>query len=245
MKNISILTGFASLALAAGPAFAATINIDGRLADSTEASDLEWGDYSSTADTATISPSFVSDNDGTVTLTVATNGQTWNTSYSSGSYDAGEEWNVRQGIDSILPVSETAAASFTNGSYLSISLASTSSFDWTSVSASLWRNGAQAPDSFQFAVDTDNDGWDTGDLLGSTSVLAAGIAGADTMTANFASGVTGDEVRLYYWDTTGSNNAGGNFHVYDVSADYTAVPEPSSAALIGLGGFALILRRRK
>ena len=31
----------------------------------------------------------------------------------------------------------------------------------------------------------------------------------------------------------------------DVTLDYTPVPEPSSAALLGLGGLALILRRRK
>ena len=38
---------------------------------------------------------------------------------------------------------------------------------------------------------------------------------------------------------------GAQFLLDDVSLDYTVVPEPSSAALLGLGGLALILRRRK
>ncbi|MCP5536457.1 MAG: DNRLRE domain-containing protein [Akkermansiaceae bacterium] len=62
-----------------------------------------------------------------------------------------------------------------------------------------------------------------------------------------------------HWNT-GSNNAG--FQIYggtgqwgfdskegsgaaQLIIDYTPVPEPSSAALLGLGGLALILRRRK
>ena len=41
-------------------------------------------------------------------------------------------------------------------------------------------------------------------------------------------------------------NTAGTQTLYDnVRLDIVAVPEPSSAALLGLGGFALILRRRK
>ena len=39
--------------------------------------------------------------------------------------------------------------------------------------------------------------------------------------------------------------AGGQGAVDNIELDFTAVPEPSSAALLGLGGLALILRRRK
>jgi len=46
-----------------------------------------------------------------------------------------------------------------------------------------------------------------------------------------------DAVNGKYIEFTGSNTAG--------SLVLKAVPEPSSAALLGLGGLALILRRRK
>jgi len=36
-----------------------------------------------------------------------------------------------------------------------------------------------------------------------------------------------------------------NQEVSDLYASFTTVPEPSAAALLGLGGVALILRRRK
>ena len=44
---------------------------------------------------------------------------------------------------------------------------------------------------------------------------------------------------------TGLGNSGGRGTVAGVQITTAAVPEPSSAALLGLGGLALILRRRK
>jgi hypothetical protein len=43
-------------------------------------------------------------------------------------------------------------------------------------------------------------------------------------------------------ETIGGANS--TFHVFD-NISVTSVPEPSSTALLGLGGLALILRRRK
>lgn len=42
-----------------------------------------------------------------------------------------------------------------------------------------------------------------------------------------------------------TSNSTYNVQGYDIQFTVTAVPEPSSAALLGLGGLALILRRRK
>ncbi len=42
-------------------------------------------------------------------------------------------------------------------------------------------------------------------------------------------------------DATGT----ANFRVEDITLQFNTIPEPSSAALLGLGGLALILRRRK
>lgn len=41
------------------------------------------------------------------------------------------------------------------------------------------------------------------------------------------------------------DNISANLYVDSVSLDVTQVPEPSSSALLGLGGLALVLRRRK
>uniref|UniRef100_UPI00356A300B hypothetical protein n=1 Tax=Pontiella sp. TaxID=2837462 RepID=UPI00356A300B len=110
------------MAAAAGCTFsgvrAATIDIDGRLADSTEACAMEWGDNSGRGDSGNTTavpvgsnmPDPVSDYDGTVTLTVAPHIQDWRTGYSAGSYDAGEEWNVRSSSSAT-----TAADAFAAG----------------------------------------------------------------------------------------------------------------------------------
>ena len=44
--------------------------------------------------------------------------------------------------------------------------------------------------------------------------------------------------------TAGADNGDNNFATVD-NVNLTAVPEPTSTALLGLGGLALILRRRK
>ncbi|WP_235203453.1 PEP-CTERM sorting domain-containing protein [Sulfuriroseicoccus oceanibius] len=69
---------------------------------------------------------------------------------------------------------------------------------------------------------------------------------------------TGKVLDPLSYTVTGADIAAGRDHVViqyshsqnwgetqDVTLDVTAVPEPSSAALLGLGGLALILRRRK
>ena len=55
--------------------------------------------------------------------------------------------------------------------------------------------------------------------------------------SSFITGAAGEELRLEI------SRAGGVVIIDDVSI--TVVPEPSSAALLGLGGLALMLRRRK
>ncbi|MGB0993251.1 MAG: PEP-CTERM sorting domain-containing protein [Akkermansiaceae bacterium] len=46
--------------------------------------------------------------------------------------------------------------------------------------------------------------------------------------------------------TSANMSGGGAYMVYDgITLEGTAVPEPSSSALIGLGGLALLMRRRK
>ncbi|MBT8037287.1 MAG: PEP-CTERM sorting domain-containing protein [Verrucomicrobiae bacterium] len=69
-------------------------------------------------------------------------------------------------------------------------------------------------------------------------VLDADGAGAGTATT-FDTGVLGDDIALRFQGATNSAS------IDNVSIDISVVPEPSTTALLGLGGLALILRRRK
>ena len=67
-----------------------------------------------------------------------------------------------------------------------------------------------------------------------------GATSVYTSTNNTFTTETGDAIQSVNF-TRGGNWQGGGFTVDNI----TIVPEPSSAALLGLGGLALILRRRK
>ena len=73
---------------------------------------------------------------------------------------------------------------------------------------------------------------------GSTKVNMTGLDATGIEFIKFTAGATG---------TGGSNSIGDAFvfREMDVFGTATAVPEPSAAALLGLGGLTLILRRRK
>lgn len=223
------LACFAALGILSA-AQAATIDIKGYLQPATE-TDGEWGDNSSIGAGATPAPA--SDDDGTVTLTITTSGEStqgWNTAWSTGSYGIGQEWNLSSGSSAT-----TAALAFDHHAYISITLDSTGNasdaFAWDTISASLWRNGSGADHLYQFAIDANADGFDVGDLVGSASSLGEGASNAETITYSgneLPDSSTSTELRLYHW---GSSDSAGNFHLYNVAASYSVVPEPGTLAL--------------
>ncbi|QQL44888.1 PEP-CTERM sorting domain-containing protein [Sulfuriroseicoccus oceanibius] len=98
------------------------------------------------------------------------------------------------------------------------------------------------PLQVQWTTDTidGNELWNTVSTIDLTGPSPSNGGGGWT-TETIAINQTGDvKVRLFL--SSGATNTGGaSFD--DISV--TAVPEPSSAALFGLGGLALVLRRRR
>ncbi len=75
-------------------------------------------------------------------------------------------------------------------------------------------------------------------------LAAAGLSGFEAQAFNVTGGTGINAIRFNAVAGTNSGGAGG-FDEVAFSGSVVAVPEPSSTALLGLGGLALILRRRK
>lgn len=131
-----------------------------------------------------------------------------------------------------------ATGGVSTGGYDFTLTAASGTINITEFTVDLWRNGAGAPDTFFIEANVDGGGFVQ---FGSNSVESN--SGDETFrTQTFTGDITGSSIVLRI-NATGNT---GNVHFNDiqVTGDLIAVPEPSSAALLGLGGLALILRRR-
>lgn len=92
--------------------------------------------------------------------------------------------------------------------------------------------GFTAGDEIGFTAITEGSALDTADVL----------SGDLALTGTVAAGMT-EEFRFYFVDNASTNPRITRLDDFIITG--TAVPEPSSIALLGLGGLALIRRRRK
>jgi len=122
--------------------------------------------------------------------------------------------------------------------------AGTYTFNIADAGVASFGGGTNATIQYGFSTD----GTIAGFISGSNQTLTQGVELFDQNTGPFNGSVSytadGTEGALHLLiSTTGTDR-----HIATIgstSLDFVAVPEPSSTALLGLGGLALILRRRK
>jgi hypothetical protein len=115
---------------------------------------------------------------------------------------------------------------------------STLSLDITSV-----KNGVDDSMFVRLYLDGSTTGIDLLTIDGAnTETLGAGTTfSGGALTYSFDDAVTSAELFIGFE----ADGTGDHWTLDDVSFDGTAIPEPTTTALLGLGGLALILRRRK
>lgn len=107
------------------------------------------------------------------------------------------------------------------------------------------------------SIGTSNITYQVDFLIGGTLASAVSAANDSGSDVGDGAGKNADEAHTFDFTTAATNGTdhaylklartGGNAFIFfdDISVDATTIPEPSSTALLGLAGLALILRRRK
>ena len=124
-------------------------------------------------------------------------------------------------------------------------------WDWLDITGSLDLSSLTAG-GFTIDIDSLTSGNIAGDAVGFDTWTKGSPGDVDYSftIATASSGITGFDADNFTLDSSGFSNAPGwNWQIVlsgsDLVLEAYAVPEPSSTALLGLGGLALILRRKR
>ena len=184
-----------------------------------------------------------------VTGSVITNGggvSTAGTSFTATNPNDDFDTNVFQVADA----SANFAAALNNDAFFSITLSAVDAFSLDSVSFDVTRGGTAGNDQRGFSVASSLTGTAEADLLLSVGAVDGlrpdftsfeiDLSGISAFDDNIAAG---DDITFDFFVHTGGN--GFSIEFDNIEFDGVAVPEPSSAMLLGLGATAFLLRRRK
>ena len=177
----------------------------------------------------------------TGTITAAWVG--WNGTLPNGTFDTSD----------LLPLADDVDAGFADSLLTRISDTAPTPFTNQSLSPSVTYGGAIAAGTYTInlqVVDYNNApfptvSFDFAGLTASSSSTATPASGDDAIWSFTYEVALGDASIGNDLDLAFSATGTGNYGVDHVEIDFVAVPEPSSTALLGLGGLALTLRRRK
>ncbi len=151
-------------------------------------------------------------------------------------------------VSDIQTPSESLAAALADSNYISFTLTTGgSTVDLSSFNFSYQISGGGATPGAYLLADAPGGTFDASDLIGGgDSVLPSG---PNTTTISFdltsVADFTADTEFRLYLATTATSDWGFAYDNLQLEGTVTPIPEPTTTALLGLGGLALILRRRK
>jgi len=169
------------------------------------------------------------------------NGTSGKTGFSGSSNTAYARADATGGTDKTK--GDTLAEAITNKAYLSMTItAGASDITLTDIAWSYKGTNVTAAKEFTTYLLTESKGFTAADAVGSLMLTSDAEAIANEYPGVKILAGQSEEIRFYLSDKDNNNN---NIHRLDKIVITATVPEPSSAALLGLGGLALMLRRRK